>query len=51
MCRVFVVDNDPGEAEVSNLGDEVLADEDVPGGQVTVDQALSLKMSHPAGNL
>lgn len=51
MRRVLVVDDDPGQAEVGYLGDQVLPDQDVPGGQVTVNQTLAFEMSHPVGDL
>ena len=51
MSWVFIVDNDPGEAEVCHLGDQVLPDEHVPGRQIPVDQTFSLQMGHTAGNL
>ena len=49
---VVVVDVDvAGEAKVGDLDDEVLRDEDVPGGEVAVDALLGGEELHAAADL
>lgn len=42
---------DPCEAKVGNFADVVLADQNVPGCQVSVNVVLQLQESHARGNL
>lgn len=39
------------EAEVRDLDEAALGDEDVPGGEVAMDVVLGLEVRHPRGDL
>ena len=51
VCWIFVVNNHSCQSKIRNFGDQVLADEHVSCRQISVNQALPLKMSHAIGNL
>ena len=48
---VGVVPHQPGQPEIGHLHQVVLAHEAVPGGEVPVDEALVLQVTHAAGDL
>ena len=48
---IFVLFDEPGQAEVCDLADVVLADQNVSGRQISVDVVLRLKVGHSGGDL
>ena len=51
LLVVVVGVHGPGEAEVCNFGHQVLVDEDVPSGEITMDALSRMQVGHPLGNL
>jgi hypothetical protein len=51
MSRILVIDNDSSQSEIRDFGDQVFANQNVAGGKIPMDQALSFKVGHPACNL
>ena len=50
-CFILIFLDEPSQSEISDLANIILSNQNVPGGQITMDVVLRLEVGHPSGDL